>query len=375
MDELDFFPSESLHFPRLRPTVVVQGHEDRLRFLSFSELRESEFEVKPFVHDLVKLLDGSHSLMDLLDHLRTTYSHDLSLDDLTDVIELLAWHGLLDRSVGGKAVGEMFTRQARFFGEFVSSYPSLPADVCELQNSLGESKVLVIGAGGTGSWVIRALVASGVGAIDVVDPDVVELSNLSRQALYLSDDVGRLKAEVIGQRCGQLSELTQIHPMRKWIRESSDMEPLLDGVDLVICCADEPSVNVVSDIVADSCFPNGIAHMVGGSYGGNLGVPGITVIPGRTACWSCLRSEIKHDHETSDFSDVADRTGPVGSISMITGIVANLIAWDALRVLLGVPPALSDVVRELNIFTLEWRTRVIKRRKDCMCSGWHGCHG
>ena len=91
MDELDFFPSESLHFPRLRPTVVVQGHEDRLRFLSFSELRESEFEVKPFVHDLVKLLDGSHSLMDLLDHLRTTYSHDLSLDDLTDVIELLAW--------------------------------------------------------------------------------------------------------------------------------------------------------------------------------------------------------------------------------------------------------------------------------------------
>ena len=69
----------------------------------------------------------------------------------------------------------------------------------------------------------------------------------------------------------------------------------------------------------------------------------------------------------SGYEDVVGRTGSAGSIGVITALVANITAWDVIRVLVGMPPALADRVRELDVISMDWRSKALTSRPGCPC--------
>ena len=129
----------------------------------------------------------------------------------------------------------------------------LPELGIEGQEKLKAAKVLVIGAGGLGCPVLQYLAAAGVGEIGIVDDDVVELSNMHRQILFHTADIGRLKAEVAGEKIQLLNPhiIATTYPERF---NASCATTICQNYDLVIDCSDNFSTRY---LVNDTCVALG----------------------------------------------------------------------------------------------------------------------
>ncbi|MEZ2388936.1 ThiF family adenylyltransferase [bacterium RCC_150] len=348
---------------RLRDSVLVFHRGLRVQFISTTDLRVLEFDVLPFVIELIPLLDGSNSVRAIESILEGEAGY--SRESLDKVLKIMESARLFDlHAEPSPAVSDRFERQQRLFQEFASTF-AMEETPSELQEKLRTAKVVVVGIGGTGTWILQSLVSAGVGQLEIFDPDVVELTNLNRQVLFQPDDVGLPKVKVAGERFRSINQDLKVTAHHRRVLTPADLAPALDGASLVIACADEPDVVSISDVIAASAAQEGIPHIVGGAYGGNLGVPGTSVIPGQTVCWPCIRAQTMNDHNRRDFIPLKGRTRSGGSTAAISGLVANLTAWEAMRILLGLPLALSGQVRELDLFTLDWRIRKLKSVKGC----------
>ena len=101
------------------------------------------------------------------------------------------------------------------------------------QEALRSGSVLVVGAGGLGSPVLYYLAAAGVGRIGIVDDDVVDLSNLQRQILFTTTDIGRSKAEVAAERLGALNPEVTLEPSTSRLRAAT-ARALIERYDVVV---------------------------------------------------------------------------------------------------------------------------------------------
>ncbi len=351
--------------PRLRDSVLVfQRHERLLQFLCLMDLRVKEFDAPSFVADLVPLLDGSRTCDDLA--VALDGSQEFSLAGLSDVLRVMRDERLLHRATDdSQSAGGRYERQGRLLEEFIASFDHLPASVQQLQRRLLDSHVVVVGAGGLGGLVLQSLAAAGVGRLEVFDPDVVEQTNLNRQVIYGPADLGAPKVEAAARRLEELNPDVMVIPRRERISRPADLDEAAVRADLLINCADEPNVGAVSDLVADAAHPVGTPHLVGGAYGANLGVAGTSVVPHRTTCWRCIRSVTRNDHARLDGVALKGRGRGSGTLAPITSLVGSIVAWEALRILLDLPLGLANQVRELDIFSLEWRVREISPRDGC----------
>ncbi|PDQ35874.1 MAG: hypothetical protein B5766_03565 [Candidatus Lumbricidophila eiseniae] len=349
--------------PRIRDSVLVFSRGDILQFFCTMELRVKEFNVPDFVTELIPLLDGTRTVAELEFAMQS--SHGYSSEVLADVLGVLSEERLLDRAVPSSITSHRFTRQEQLFEEFIASYPQLPDSPQVLQDRLAQARVVIVGMGGAGSWVLQPLVAAGVGRFDILDPDVVDVTNLNRQVLFTEADLGKSKVNAAAGKALMINTAVQIKAHRQRVESPDDLSTALSSADLIVNCADEPSVVAASDTVAAAAQRAGVAHLVGGAYGGNLGVLGISVIPGQTVCWECVRAETVNDHGRAEMVALKGRTRSGGSLAPVSGIVGNFIAWEALRILLGLPLGLSNQVRELDIMTLEWRVRPVSARPSC----------
>jgi len=134
---------------------------------------------------------------------------------------------------------------------------------------------------------------------------------------------------------------------------------------LVVSCADQPSVAHVSDVVAEASQAAGSTHIVGGAYGALLGAPGVSVIPGRTTCWLCIREATADDHGRA--ARVLKGSVPGGVVAPLAGIVGSLTAMEVLRLLLGLPPTLAGGIREIDLATHDSVWRAVPPRPECGC--------
>jgi molybdopterin/thiamine biosynthesis adenylyltransferase len=352
--------------PRLRNCVLVFRREDLLQFVSLSDLRVKEFRATDAVIELMPLLDGTRSVAELRAAFAVSTQDDVRIVD--ECLELLRSERLLGR--GEKWTGDpRYARQGLLFEEFIATFEHLPASARQLQDRLGDARVVVVGIGGVGSWALHCLALAGVGQLDIVDPDVVDVSNLNRQALYSTADVGVAKVTAAAARIAEVNDGPVLTGHRRSVRSASDLTDILESADLVISCGDDPDPFTLSDVVADSAHAAGTPHIVGGAYGGNIGSPGVTVIPGESTCWRCIRDATRDDHARASMSTVKGRTGAGGSIAPVAGMVGSMTAWEALRILLDLPLALANHVRELDIMSLEWRIRPVEGRRDCVFCG------
>ncbi len=231
------------------------------------------------------------------------------------------------------------------------------ADVgVEGQQKIMAGKVLIIGAGGLGAPAGLYLAAAGVGTIGIADGDVVEMSNLQRQVIHFSGDVG--KAKVISAK----EKMEAVNPEVKVItyQEKLLANNILDIVkdyDFVIDGTDNfPAKFLINDACVFAKKPF--------SHGGILRFDGqaITYVPGH-ACYRCLFS-------SPPPSDAVPSCSQAGVLGAVAGMLGTIQAAEALRYLIGRGELLTDRLLIFDAFNMKFRNVAVKKNPKCpVCSG------
>ncbi len=225
------------------------------------------------------------------------------------------------------------------------------------QVRLANARVVVLGAGGIGCPVIQSLAAAGVGALRIVDDDVVELSNLPRQTLFAEADVDRPKADAAAGAVRRLSRHVAVSSRTERITADSVAE-LVDGADLVVDGTDNFATRlVVSDHLVRARVP--LLSAAVGQFGGQVGAfRGWDDGP----CYRCFVGDA-HD------ADECDTCAEVGVLGPFVGWVAGFAALQATRLLSGFAPADWGALHLLD--GLKPALRTIRIPKDPECRACH----
>jgi len=206
------------------------------------------------------------------------------------------------------------------------------------------NRVLVVGAGGLGSPVIRVLLDSGVRDITVVDPDTVAIENLHRQILFADEDVGRGKAEVLGERLG-----IEALPV---LLDDANGRDLIAGRSVVVDGTDSFANKYrINDLCLEADVP--LIHAGGAQFRGQ-----VLLVRRGGPCLRCLLPE-PPDAET----DECRFTGVFGPA---VGVVAALAAAEALRVLDGNTGARHLLLADLASGRI--RHASLGARPGCVCA-------
>lgn len=212
----------------------------------------------------------------------------------------------------------------------------------EGQRKLKASAALVVGAGGLGSPVIQYLAGAGLGSVDVVDSDTVDLTNLHRQTLYTQKSIGLLKAKTAAERIRALGVRSE------WESEKlQDVRDHLGEYQVVLDCTDRwSSHDEVASYGREYKVP-----VVHGSIGGLLGRVMVFGVTG--PCWRCV-------HPSRP-----ETTGsPPGTVGPVCGVVGSMMAFEALRILLGWGERVGQM-SVYNAMTADTRSFQLTVRPGC----------
>ncbi|MDK2800473.1 MAG: molybdopterin-synthase adenylyltransferase [Clostridiales bacterium] len=224
------------------------------------------------------------------------------------------------------------------------------------QEKLLNSKVLVIGAGGLGSPVLYYLAAAGVGTLGIVDFDVVGISNLQRQILHFSDDLGRKKVDSAEEKIKKLNPDVKVikYPFRM---NMDNIEELIQDYDVVVDAVDNFTARY---LISDCCYFMK-KPLIEGAV---LGFDGIlmTIIPDRSPCYRCLYPMPPQDGVVPTCNDT-------GILGMITGTIGSLQALETVKVLLGIGETLSGRILTFDGLNLSVREVPWKKRQACPLCG------
>jgi adenylyltransferase/sulfurtransferase len=240
---------------------------------------------------------------------------------------------------------ERFSRQARFapLGE-------------DGQARLSRATVLIVGVGATGSALAEGLARAGVGALRLVDRDLVELSNLGRQALYGEGDIGYPKALAARER------LLAINSMLAIDARAADAGPrqlaaLAAGADLILDGTDNFSTRMLINATA-------VRLNIPWIYTGAIGATAVSlpIIPGETACLACLYPQPPAREE---------RCETAGVLHAAVLQAAALSLTEAIKILGGRSQALRRELWQVDLWQGEiGRVRAAPPRPDCaICQG------
>jgi adenylyltransferase/sulfurtransferase len=224
------------------------------------------------------------------------------------------------------------------------------------QKKLLESKVLVVGTGGLGSPVIFYLAAAGVGNIGIVDSDKVEISNLQRQIIHTTDDLGKEKPISAKEKIEKLNPDVKINTYNLRLTSQNIMEIIKD-YDIVVDCSDNfPTRYLVNDACVLSNKP--LSHGAIIRFDGQL----TTIIPKLSACYRCV-------FEEPPPAGAVPTCQEAGVLGATCGIIGSLQANEVLKYLLGVGNLLTNKLFIFSGLEMEVRILNIKRNKNCAICG------
>jgi bacteriocin biosynthesis cyclodehydratase domain-containing protein len=303
-------------------------------------------EATPFARDLVvALVDG------------------ISVGDEPDVraaVAELEEAGLVARAGPGAAATGLsdsealrYDRQLHYFADHASASRG-PG---EMQLSLRDATVVVLGAGGLGSWTMSGLACAGVGTIVAVDDDTIELANLNRQILYRTSDLGRHKVEVAGEALRALNPEIEFVGVSKRVRGVADVRAVASGADFLVCTADWPA-HAIGRWVNEACLELGVPHISAGQFPPRVRV-GPTFVPGRTACLACQEQAIRREFPLYDeLVEHRRRAAPVAAtLGAPSGLIGSLLSMEVIHWITGIsePATLGrGLVFDLRDFSTRW---------------------
>lgn len=213
--------------------------------------------------------------------------------------------------------------------------------------------VLVIGLGGLGSPAAFYLAAAGVGRLGLMDFDRVALSNLQRQILHATPDLGQPKVESAARRLRDLNPDVELRLLDRRFTVA-DAASVLQGYAMVLDATDSFGAK---GAIAEACHAAGVPYVHAGilAYQGQV----LTVLPGRTACYRCV-----FEGEPPPPAVIAGPLGPV------PGVIGAIEAMEAIKFVTGIGELLTNRLLTFEARSMRFREIKVARRKDCpLCGG------
>jgi adenylyltransferase/sulfurtransferase len=244
-----------------------------------------------------------------------------------------------------------------FTGEELRRYSrqlSLPEFGLEGQRRLRDSRILIVGAGGLGCPAAIYLAAAGTGTIGIVDFDKVDVSNIHRQILYSTADIGRAKIDVARERILAANPNVDVQIFKARLSSANALD-VMRGFDVVIDASDNfPTRYLVSDAAVMLGIPSvyGSVHR----FEGQLSVFGVNDGP----CYRCLFREPPP-------AGLIPNCAEAGVLGILPGIVGSLQATEAIKLVTGIGEPL--IGRLLLFDALAMTFREIQLKKDTACPG------
>lgn len=222
------------------------------------------------------------------------------------------------------------------------------------QLKLKAAKVAVIGAGGLGTLVLGYLAGAGVGEIGVFDVGPVELSNLHRQLMYGTGDIGRLKTELVKQRLLEINPEASVNAV-EGLLTAENIRAALDGYDYIADCTDNFLTRAA---INKACFDLRKTYVHGAVYQfeGQLAV----FEPYGGPCLGCLLpgAELQENQACAE----------AGVMGPAAGAVASMQALEVLKLILGLR-TLKGKFAMLDFQSGEFNVAALKKRADCPVCG------
>jgi molybdopterin/thiamine biosynthesis adenylyltransferase len=228
----------------------------------------------------------------------------------------------------------------------------------EGQERLLGSHALVIGAGGLGTAALPYLASAGVGTITVVDDDEVDLTNLQRQILHTTANVGRPKVESAREGMLRINPGIEVRLVAQRVGDE-ELGKLAATADVVLDCSDNFATR---HAVNRAC----VAHRVPLVSGAALRFDGqVSVFDTRrddAPCYACLFPPSENAPEAA--------CATMGVLAPLVGMVGTVQAAEALKVLTGVGETLAGKLLMVNALTMEWTSLRLARTPGCeVCAG------
>lgn len=199
------------------------------------------------------------------------------------------------------------------------------------QERLANSRVLVIGAGGLGCPILQYLAAAGVGTITVVDDDIVAESNLQRQVLFSSDEIGEKKVAVVKKRINALNPEVSIHAISERL-QVANARTLIPECDLVLDGSDNFGTTY---LINDACVEYGVPFISGSLFRFEGQVSLYNATHGPT--YRCIYPEPPPAVEMPSCGDA-------GILGSVAGFIGCIMAQEALKFLAGFGTSLSGTL-------------------------------
>ena len=223
------------------------------------------------------------------------------------------------------------------------------------QKKLLDSSVLIIGMGGLGSPAAMYLAASGVGKIIISDYDQVELSNLQRQVIHRTKDIGELKAFSAKRTIAEINPDCMVEAI-DWQLDEDELESLAEKVDLILDCTDNfPTRFMINRVSVKTSTPlvSGAAIRVEGQIA--------TYIPDTEGpCYQCLYKKEFENTETCAME---------GVLSPIVGVIGTMQALQAILLLIGETENINGKLLLFDGLNMEWQSVRIPKNPSCpVCS-------
>jgi len=226
--------------------------------------------------------------------------------------------------LGGAQAWELFKKESQDMSRWARQ-TVLPEIGIEGQKKLINATVALVGMGGLGCPVSQSLIASGIGKLIIIDGDKVELSNLHRQPLYGVEDIGRLKVQVAKKKLMQLNESAIVEPIEEFLDENNGLNFVSDAT-IIIDATDNIQTRQLIDRLSKKLE---IPMVYGGlyRYEGQVAVLNANGSPGYVDLFP---------EPTSSGDACAD----AGVLGMLPGIIGNIQALEAVKLIVGAKPNL-----------------------------------
>jgi molybdopterin-synthase adenylyltransferase len=226
------------------------------------------------------------------------------------------------------------------------------------QKRIAESRILIIGAGGLGSPAALYLAAAGVGTIGIIDGDAVDLSNLHRQVIHATPDLGKPKVRSAEAKMIAINPGVTVQTYEERLSAANglrlfrDYDVILDGTD------NFPAKFLINDAAVLTGKP--LVH------GGILRFDGqvFTIIPRKTACYRCVFREPPPAGAVPSCQEA-------GVIGVLAGVIGTIQATEALKLILNIGEPLTDRILTYEAKSTGFREIRIRRNPNCAVCGDH----
>ncbi len=223
----------------------------------------------------------------------------------------------------------------------------------DAQAKFASAQALVVGVGGLGAPAAQFLAAAGVGTVTICDSDYVDLTNLQRQILYATSDVGAAKVDAAAQRIAAINPDVRVKRVGTRVGPA-DLAPLIANASVVLdCCDNFATRHAVNRACVAAAKPlvSGAALRFDGQ---------ISVFDSRdplSPCYHCLFGDGEDLDET--------RCATMGVFAPLVGIVGSMQAAEALKLIAGVGASLAGRLLLLDALAMQWREVRVPRDPHC----------